>query len=82
MRWLALLVVSACAHVPTDVEQQKACQHELDGGTLLLVLSPVHCGGTTPGHGWNLVVVPRDIPPISTVRCSIGRCPDRDLPPA
>ena len=53
-----------------------------DGRALMLVLSPVHCGGTHPGHGWNMVVVPRDLPPISTVRCAIGRCPDRDQPPA
>src|SRR5262249_34484251 len=27
-----LLIVCACAHVPTDVEQQKECQRQLDGG--------------------------------------------------
>jgi hypothetical protein len=151
MRWLLAVALFGCAHRPTDVEQQAACQKQLDGGTsvsyrelhprcgdlmrihapitdeaafreafpcettaidftkervdvisfwesdgndilsnlvlkqgraLMLVLSPVHCNGLHPGHGWNIIVVPRDLPPISTVRCSIGRCPDRDLPPA
>jgi hypothetical protein len=136
--------------VPTDVEQQKECQRQLDGGvavayreihprcgqpervrfpitdegtfreafpcaeavdftkervdvvsfwesygddvlsnmvvkagrTLVLVLTPVHCGGIAPGHSWVLVVVPRDIPGISPVRCTIGRCPERSAPPA